>query len=77
MKVKDLIAQLQEEDQEAPLVVQYYTSAHAAIPEAHFEAVAIVMMNSEAFLEEAHELFSDWMALTNERLIKDLTKEGN
>jgi hypothetical protein len=57
--------------------VQYYTSAHAAIPEAHFEAVAIVMMNSEDFLEEAHELFTEWMALTNERLIKDLTKEGN
>ena len=77
MKVRDLIAQLQEEDQEAPLVVQYYTSAHAAIPEAHFEAVAIVMMNSEAFFEKAHELFSAWMALTNERLIKDLTEEGN
>lgn len=61
MKIKDLIAQLQEEDQEAPVLMQYYTAAHAAIPEDKFEAVADYLQDNEPFLEEVHDLFSDYM----------------
>jgi len=75
MKIKDLIAQLQEEDQEAPVLMQYYTAAHAAIPEDKFEAVADYLLDNQNFLEDIHEVFSGWMTEALD-IVDELEEEG-
>jgi hypothetical protein len=62
---------------DTPMLWQYYTAEHAAIPEAHFEAVAHVLQNSPVFLEELHQFMSEWLEITNERIIKELKKDKN
>jgi hypothetical protein len=61
---------------DTPMLWQYYTAEHAAIPEAHFEAVAHVLQNSPVFLEELHQFMSDWLELTNKRLIEELGEDN-
>jgi hypothetical protein len=76
MKIKDLIAQLQEEDQEAPILFEYYTAAHAAIPEDKFEGVADYLLGNQNFLEDIHEVFSGWMTEALD-IVQTIEEEGN
>lgn len=64
---------LAEYGNEAPLVWQFYDADHAHIPAHHFREVAEALQNSEPFLEELHELMSDWMIDTYKRLVSDGT----
>ena len=58
---------------EAPLLWQFYDADHAFIPEWHFGEVAQALQDSEPFLEELHELMSEWMQETYKRLVSDGT----
>jgi len=64
---------LKEYKDDEPLLWQFYDGSHAHIPEWHFTKVAEALQNSEPFLEELHELISDWMQLTFKRLVSDGT----
>jgi hypothetical protein len=76
MRIKHLIAELQEEDKEAAVLVQYYTVDHAAIPEAYFEAVAEYLQGNDNFLEDIHEVFTSWMTEALD-IVQELEEEGN
>ena len=58
---------------EAPLLWQFYDADHAHIPAWHFGAVAEALQDSKLFLEELHELMSEWMQATYKRLVSDGT----
>jgi hypothetical protein len=60
---------------DTPMLWEFYTAHHAAIPEENFEAVAHLLMNSEVFLEDLHQFMSEWLEITNERIIADLKKD--
>jgi len=57
---------------DTPMLWQYYTAEHAAIPEAHFEAVATVLQNSTVFQEELHQFMSEWLERVNIYVIQEL-----
>jgi hypothetical protein len=56
-----------------PLLWQFYSSKHAAIPADDFEEVAKDLQDNPVFLEELHELISEWMQATYKRLVSDGT----
>jgi hypothetical protein len=62
---------------DTPMLWQYYTAEHAAIPEENFEEVAHLLMNSDEFLEELHQFISEWLEIANEKLIEELREEEN
>ena len=62
---------------ETPMLWQFYTVESAFIPEAHFEAVARVLQDNEPFLEDLHNLISDWFDRANDNLIKQLGEDNN
>jgi len=62
---------LKEYKDDEPLVWQFYTGDHAHIPEWHFKEVAEALQDYEPYLEELHELMSEWMQLTYKRLVSD------
>lgn len=64
---------LAEYGDEAPLVWQFYDSDHAHIPAHHFREVAEALQDHEPYLEELHELMSEWMQATYKRLVSDGT----
>ena len=64
---------LKEYKDDEPLLWQFYDGSHAHIPEWHFTEVAEALQNSEPFLEELHELMSEWMHETYRRLVSDGT----
>ena len=68
-----LRATIAEYKDDEALLWQFYDKDHAAIPEHSFAAVAAAMQNSEAFLEDLHELVSQWLGLTYKRLVSDGT----
>lgn len=59
---------LKEYKDDTPLLWAFYAADHAAIPEASFAEVAETLQNSEVFLEELHELYSEWMLRIYERI---------
>lgn len=62
---------------DTPMLWQFYTADHAAIPEENFEDVAHVLMNSDEFLEELHQFISEWLEIANERITEELREEEN
>lgn len=62
---------------DTPMLWEFYTADHAAIPEENFEAVAHVLMNSEVFLEDHHQFMSEWLEITNKRITEELREEKN
>ena len=67
-KLRETIAEYKDDE---PLLWQFYTGDHADIPEWHFGEVASYLQDSEVFLEELHELMSEWMDITYKRLVRD------
>ena len=59
---------LKEYKDDTPLLWQFYTADHAAIPEASFAEVIETLADSSAFWEELHELCSEWMLRIYERI---------
>jgi hypothetical protein len=62
---------LKEYKDDEPLLWQFWSAEHADIPEDHFEAITIYLQDSPVFLEELHELMSEWMDITYKRLVRD------
>jgi hypothetical protein len=60
---------------EAPLFWQFYDADHAAIPADDFEEVAKDLQDNPVFLEDLHELISEWMQATYKRLVSEGTLE--
>lgn len=61
---------------ETPMLWQFYTAEHAAIPEENFEAVAHLLMNSDEFLEDHHQFMSEWLEIANKKLTELLRGEN-
>jgi hypothetical protein len=64
---------LKEYKDDEALLWQFYDGSHAHIPEWHFKAVAEALQDHERYLEELHELMSNWMQATYKRLVSDGT----
>ena len=64
---------LKEYKDDEALLWQFYDGSHAHIPEWHFKAVAEALQDHERYLEELHELMSEWMHETYRRLVSDGT----
>lgn len=62
---------------DTPMLWEFYTAHHAAIPEENFEAVAYLLMNSDEFLEDHHQFISEWLEIANKKLIEELRGEEN
>lgn len=71
-KLRKTLAEYKDDE---PLVWQFYTGDHAHIPEWHFREVAEALQNHEGYLEELHELMSEWMQATYKRLVSNGTVE--
>jgi hypothetical protein len=69
-RLREALKQYKDDE---PLLWQFYDGSHAHIPEWHFTEVAEALQNSEPFLEELHELISNWMQATYKRLVSDGT----
>lgn len=68
-KLKEL---LKDYSDDTPLLWEFYTSDHAAIPASDFEAVANYLMDDQVFLEDHHEFISEWLENIHTQLL-----EGN
>jgi hypothetical protein len=66
--VRQLKEALKEYADDTPLLWQFYTSEHAAIPEQYFEDVAEVLMNEAMFLEDHHAFISQWLESALDRI---------
>lgn len=62
---------LAEYKDDQPLLWQFWSAEHAGIPEWHFGEVASYLQDSEVFLEELHELVSEWWQTTYRRMVSD------
>ncbi len=62
---------LEEYKDDEPLLWQFWTAEHADIPRHHFEEVASYLQDSEVFLQELHELVSEWVKITYRRMVSD------
>ena len=62
---------LKEYKDDEPLLWQFWSAEHADIPEDHFEAITSYLQDSPVFLEELHELLSEWVDITYKRLVRD------
>lgn len=69
-KLRETLAEYKDDE---PLVWQFYTGDHAHIPEWHFKKVAEALQDHEPYLEELHELMSEWMQATYKKLVSDGT----
>lgn len=69
-KLRETLAEYKDNQ---PLVWQFYSADHAHIPKHHFREVADALQDSQPFLEDLHELISEWMQATYERLVSDGT----
>ena len=69
-QAREALADLRDDE---PILWQFYDADHAFIPAWHFKEVAEALHNSEPFLEELHELMSEWMQATYKRLVSDGT----
>jgi hypothetical protein len=69
-KLRETIAEYKNDE---ALVWQFYDGSHAGIPEWHFKEVAKALQDYEPYLEELHELTSNWMQATYKRLVSDGT----
>jgi hypothetical protein len=58
---------LKEYKDDEPLLWQFWSAEHAGIPEDSFAEVAQELQNSEVFLQELHELVSEWWLRIYER----------
>jgi hypothetical protein len=67
-KLRETIAEYKDDE---PLLWQFWTAEHADIPRHHFEEVASYLQDSEVFLEELHELVSEWWQTTYKRMVSD------
>ena len=67
-RLRDMIAEYKDDE---PLLWQFWSAEHAGIPEWHFEEVASYLQDSEVFLEELHELVSEWWQTTYKRMVSD------
>jgi hypothetical protein len=68
-----LRATIAEYKDDEALLWQFYDKDHAAIPEHSFTAVAEAMQTNQGFLEDLHDLVSEWMEITYRRLVSDGT----
>jgi hypothetical protein len=59
---------LTEYKDDEPLLWQFYSSDHAAIPADKFREVAEALHDSQVFMEDLHEFISEWMERTYERI---------
>jgi hypothetical protein len=62
---------LKEYKDDEPLLWQFWSAEHADIPEDHFEAITSYLQDSPVFLEELHELLSEWVKITFKRMVSD------
>jgi hypothetical protein len=69
-RLRDMIAEYKDDH---PLFWEFYSADHAHIPEWHFLEVVKELQGSQVFLEDLHELISEWMQLTYKRLVSDGT----
>ena len=62
---------LKEYKDDEPLLWQFWSAEHADIPEDHFEAITSYLQDSPLFLEELHELLTEWVNITYRRMVSD------
>jgi hypothetical protein len=72
MSIKNLIEQLQEEDQTNPIVWQYYLPEHTAgYSVEQFTAMSEWLMTNPAFFEDSHIFFSAWFEAAYKQIQKE------
>jgi hypothetical protein len=64
-KLRETLAEYKDD---TPLLWQFYSADHAAIPEDSFAEVVETLSDTPAFFEELHELCSEWMTRIYERI---------
>jgi hypothetical protein len=67
-RLREALKQYKDDE---PLLWQFWSAEHADIPEDHFQAITRYLQDSPVFLEELHELLSEWVKITYRRMVSD------